>query len=189
MAATRRDLTQMVRDGRFRDDLYFRLAVTRVELPALRDRSGDVALLAQTFWQRLCPGTAMPHSLLHRLVDHDWPGNVRELQNAVARYVALGDLALRRNAALTRPAPTLPRPAVGSADTAAVDPNDSGSFERILDLGLSLPQARKQLVAEFERCYVERALAAHDGNVTRAATASGVGSRYFRLIRARCNRG
>ncbi len=182
MAATRRDLVDMVREGRFRDDLYFRLAVTRVELPPLRERCGDVARLAQTFWQRLCPGSAIPAPLLGRLEAAQWPGNVRELQNTVARYVALGDLAWRRS-------PVAPLRVESSNEHESVStpqPEPSRDvFQRILERGLPLPEARKEIVREFERRYVERVLDEQGGSISKAAQASGVGDRYFRLIRAR----
>src|SRR6185436_16593176 len=94
LAATRRDLDREVQEGRFRDDLFFRLAVTRIELPPLRKRRGDIRLLANVFWERLArDGSAAPEALLAKLETQPWPGNVRELHHAVARYVALGDLA------------------------------------------------------------------------------------------------
>ena len=93
IAATRRDLDREVRAGRFRDDLFFRLAVGRIDLPPLRRRRGDVAVLTRHFWRQIAgPERLVPPGLLERLEDHAWPGNVRELQNAIARHVAVGDL-------------------------------------------------------------------------------------------------
>jgi transcriptional regulator with GAF, ATPase, and Fis domain len=92
LAATRRDLDRMVQDGRFRDDLFFRLAVGRVELPPLRDRDGDVRFLAAHFWRALGGTEAGPPAdALQRWAEHAWPGNVRELHNAIVRQLALGD--------------------------------------------------------------------------------------------------
>src|SRR5262249_43761560 len=94
LAATRRNLDQEVQEGRFRDDLFFRPAVARIELPPLRDRQGDVGVLAQHFWQQLGGrNRAIPYDLLRRWENYGWPGNVRELHNAVARQLALGTLA------------------------------------------------------------------------------------------------
>ncbi len=93
LAATRRDLDHEVQAGRFREDLFYRLAVARVELPPLRERKGDVELLARFFWRKLGGAEDVTPEILARFEDHDWPGNVRELRNAVARRVALGDLA------------------------------------------------------------------------------------------------
>src|SRR5204862_4534863 len=93
IAATRRDLDREVQAGRFRDDLFHRLAVARIELPPLRRRRGDVALLAR-FFCGLLGGTptSLPSELLRRWETDPWPGNIRELRNAVARRLALGDL-------------------------------------------------------------------------------------------------
>jgi two-component system, NtrC family, response regulator AtoC len=93
IAATNRDLEAAYRDGTFRKDLYFRLNVVTVHLPALRDRRSDVPMLVHHFLDRYAPGAnlqvtpAAMKSLLH----YDWPGNVRELENCVARAVTLGD--------------------------------------------------------------------------------------------------
>jgi transcriptional regulator with GAF, ATPase, and Fis domain len=168
IAATRRDLDQEVQEGRFRDDLYFRLAVARVELPALRERRGDVGVLARHFWQDLGGDPALlPYEVLERFERHDWPGNVRELRNAVARQLALGDLG----------SPLEPR----------VSPieNQADAIERVLAMNLPFPRARQLVQGEFERRYLERVLAAHGGNIARAAQASGIARRYFNLILAR----
>src|SRR6185369_16309928 len=87
LAATRRNLDREVQAGRFRDDLFFRLAVARIELPPLRARRGDVLLLARHFWRQLGRTDALPPELVQRLSDSSWPGNVRELYNTVARYL------------------------------------------------------------------------------------------------------
>jgi two-component system, NtrC family, response regulator HydG len=167
IAATRRNLDRAVQDGQFREDLYFRLAVGRIELPPLRRRRGDVELLARHFFtQHGGTDRADLSRFLSRVTDHSWPGNVRELSNAVARHVALGDTNLRENA---------DAPVGGNKEPIAA----------ILDLGLPLPEARKRVVDELERRYVERVLALHDGHVGKAAAASGIARRYFELIRAR----
>ncbi len=125
----------------------------------------------------------MPDSLLPRLEARRWPGNVRELQNTVARYAALGELAWIRGTGAREdaPAPAAPH------EAPAPGPVTQG-FDHILAQGLSLPDARKELVRQFERSYVERALAESSGCVSKAAKASGVGARYFRMIRARSHK-
>ena len=169
VAATRRDLDREVQAGRFRDDLFYRLAVGRVELPPLRGRRGDVAVLARLFWSQLAPaGLAMPAGLLERLEDYAWPGNVRELQNAIAYQVAVGDLPARD---------------AGAAGDAGVDVVDT-----VLRKNLPLPRARAEIVAEFERRYVRRVLEMYGGNVGKAAAASGIALRYFQLLKARMSR-
>jgi DNA-binding NtrC family response regulator len=175
MAATRRDLDHEVQAGRFRDDLFFRLAVARIELPALRNRHGDVSLLASHFWKVLgAREDPIPYDLLRRYEDYSWPGNVRELHNAVARQLALGGLAELDSMRASSP------------------PSSSGSgrdlIDSVLDLDLPLAPARQRVIEEFERRYVERMLSRHEGNVGRAAAASGIARRYFQILRARAGK-
>jgi PAS domain S-box-containing protein len=94
VAATHRDLRQMVRDGKFREDLYFRLHVFPIHLPALRDRGADVGLLATAFMERFARRVGkhiqpLNEEQLRLLRDYDWPGNVRELQNVIERAIIL----------------------------------------------------------------------------------------------------
>ncbi len=94
IAATNVDLRQAVREGRFRDDLYYRLNVITVDLPALRSRREDIPLLAAHFLKRFSEENGLPLRTLHAdtlrtLVDYDWPGNVRELENVIERCVVL----------------------------------------------------------------------------------------------------
>ncbi|MGH7894185.1 MAG: sigma-54-dependent transcriptional regulator, partial [Candidatus Binatia bacterium] len=94
IAATNRDLEAAVREGRFREDLFFRLAVILVPVPPLRDRGSDVLLLAQHFIARSAKEAdvavrGLSPAAAERLLAHEWPGNVRELQNAIERAVAL----------------------------------------------------------------------------------------------------
>ncbi len=186
MAATRRDLLKMVHDGKFRDDLYYRLAVTRIDLPPLRERQGDLGRLVETFWDRLCGGDERPSAaLMEGFARYGWPGNVRELHNAVARCVALGESAWLDDGS-RREVGALPSPSpVDAGPASRIDELPQDMFESILAEDLPLPAARRKVVAEFEQLYVQRALQRTNGNVTQAAQASGVGSRYFRLIRAR----
>jgi transcriptional regulator with GAF, ATPase, and Fis domain len=173
LAATRRDLDAEVRAGRFRDDLFFRLAVGRIQLPPLRRRAGDIGVLANHFWRTLAgDGRPLPAGLLERLEDYAWPGNVRELKNAIARYVALGEL----------PSACEGEPVSGEwpLTTAGDD-----AIERVLARDLPLPRARAEVVREFERRYLVRVLDRHGGNVSRAAAAAGIALRYFQLLRAR----
>jgi two-component system, NtrC family, response regulator HydG len=93
IAATRRDLDREVQAGRFRNDLFHRLAVSRVELPPLREREGDVPVLARKFWRTLTGKDDLPADFLSRAEGYEWPGNVRELHHAVVRRIALGELA------------------------------------------------------------------------------------------------
>jgi DNA-binding NtrC family response regulator len=94
LAASNEDLMKLVRDGRFREDLYHRLNVISVQLPPLRDRKEDIPLLVERFLAQFCqengkPPRAFTHPAMKLLMDYDWPGNVRELENVVERSVVL----------------------------------------------------------------------------------------------------
>ena len=166
IAATRRNLDKEVELGRFRDDLFHRLAVARIEMPPLRDRREDIPALARHLWQTLGGVEPLPDALIARLRDEPWPGNVRELRNAVARHLALGDLET----------PTAPAR------------DSSVSMETLLASDMSFIEARDRLVEEFERRFVDRLLAEHGGDSARAAAASGIGRRYFQKLRKRSSR-
>ena len=93
IAATNRDLETEYRNGAFRKDLYFRLAVVAVHLPALRERRTDIPMLVHWFLDRYAPGSSiqLTHAAMKCFLQYDWPGNVRELENCIERAVALGD--------------------------------------------------------------------------------------------------
>jgi DNA-binding NtrC family response regulator len=179
ISATRRDLDRMVQQGRFRDDLFHRLAVARIELPPLRDRRGDVGLLARNFWAHHGGDAAhVPANLLRDWEDYAWPGNVRELRNAVARRIALGDLA-----DMGAGSPSAPPPPPGRAPVPHHVARDGDPIAAILALDLPLAEARQRAIDELERRYLEQVLEANDGNVTRAAAAAGVARRHFHRLK------
>lgn len=170
LAATRRDLDREVQQGRFRDDLFYRLAVARIELPPLRHRHGDIGRLSRHFWDLLGgKSQPIPYELFERFEDYSWPGNIRELHNTVARRLALGELA--------------------DDDPVGKDATDGGAQDDVvawvLSLDLPLTRAKQRLMTEFERRYVQRVLTKHDGDVGKATAASGIARRYFNLLRAR----
>jgi two-component system, NtrC family, response regulator HydG len=190
LAATRRDLDQEVQAGRFRDDLYFRIAVARVELPPLRRRASDIPVLVRHFWKELEGPGVPPAALIERFLKHTWPGNVRELANAVARQIALGDLSPGPDSAQTGEparrtglANEVLRPAAVDLASDHAPPRDV--LSSVLDRDLPLARAREIVVDEFERRYVERVLARNNGSVTQAAAASGLARRYFQILRAK----
>ena len=179
LAATRRDLEREIQAGRFRDDLYYRLAVARIELPPLRSRDGDVRLLAEHFWSVVMPGgSPISEELLARFESYNWPGNVRELYNAVLHHAALGDLADPK-ALSSRPPP----PAPGDEATPAGDVVAS-----VIERHLPFPQARQKVLEDFEERYVDAMLALHENSISKAAAAAGIARRYFYTIRARRGR-
>ena len=110
IAATNRDLEALVREGRFREDLYYRLNVLRIEMPPLRARGADVALLARHFVRTFSgefnrPATAIDDAAPTRLMAYDWPGNARELRNVIERAVLLVRATRSAAAGLRRPPP------------------------------------------------------------------------------------
>jgi len=190
VSATRRDLEREIQAGRFRDDLFFRLAVARVELPPLRARVGDVELLSRYFWRQYGGIDAeLTNELLGRLTSYDWPGNVRQLANVVAQRIALGDLAPAHFAGRDRTA------SAGSSDSfAPASQTGAGAGARtasrdmvdeVIANALPFQVARERVLTDFELRYTEAILAAHGGNVSRAAAASGIARRYFYVLRSR----
>jgi two-component system, NtrC family, response regulator HydG len=183
LAATRRDLDREIQAGRFRDDLFHRLAVARIELPPLRHRLGDITNLGLHFWREMGGDPhAIPRGLVQKWEDYPWPGNVRELRNTIARQLALGELASAQPQRLTGSVPPPPTP------TGPPPAGSNDAIDRFVDMDLPYPQARDRILEEFESRYVARLLARHNGDVAKAAAASGIGRRYFQKLKARSHR-
>ena len=160
LAATNRDLDAMVRAGKFREDLFYRLNVFPVRVPPLRERGDDTALLARAFAERLARRMGRRLEPLHpddcrRLQDYSWPGNVRELQNVIERAIIL---STGPRLDLNRAMPASAAPARSSVEAA------SGSPARIL--------SAKELES-FERANLESALAACGGKISGQDGAAG----------------
>ena len=148
VAATHRNLAHECRVGRFREDLFYRLAVTRIRVPPLRHRVEDIPILADTFASEL--GAALAPDALRALSGYEWPGNVRELRNVVQRIVL-------------------------QLDDVAAQPLAEGEHPmRDGDRLRPLVEARRLATAAFEREYLQAALAQSGGIVSRAAKAAGV---------------
>lgn len=166
IAASNHQLAAMAARGEFRLDLYFRLNVLPLTLPPLRERSEDIAALAQHFVGRFArefgrPVAGLAPTALRRLLAHRWPGNVRELQHVIERAVLLA-----RGTSLTD----------ADIDVGAPAPRDLACE--------SLRAAKAKLIEDFERSFIERLLSEHGGNVTHAADAAGKNRRsFFELIR------
>lgn len=178
IAATRRDLEAEVAAGRFRDDLFFRLAVARVTLPPLRDRPEDIEVLARHFWGMHTAGrsVAFPEELLGRLRSYSWPGNVRELSNTMARLAAFGDLAAKEGHLFMRRGVAVPT--TGEPDF----------IDTVVARQLKLAPARDLVISEFERRYLAFLDGVHGDERARVA-ASGVSDRYLRTLRGRARQG
>jgi transcriptional regulator with GAF, ATPase, and Fis domain len=180
VAATNRDLRAMVKEGKFREDLYFRLAVVSVPIPSLRERRDDIPLLVAHFIRhmgrkdfRLSTGT------MERLQAYEWPGNVRELRNLVERAVSLSD----ENQAI--PNSLSEGRGLGGAQTPAGQvslPAGSPSGKELVELPFK--EAKGMLIEAFEREYLVNLLDRHSGNISRAALEAGIDRNYIhRLIK------
>jgi DNA-binding NtrC family response regulator len=167
VAATNRRLDDMVEEGKFRQDLFFRLAVIRVELPPLRRRRDDVPMLALEIARRVRrdvdPSSWFDAHALEVLQSYDWPGNVRELRNVVERLSALPELK----------AESVLR---GGASSSGADVDGL--------LHLQYHEAKEQLLESFEKRYLEAMLDREGGVVARAAERAGVPRQtFFRLLK------
>ncbi|WP_234023450.1 sigma 54-interacting transcriptional regulator [Sorangium cellulosum] len=155
VAATNRNLAREVERGKFREDLYYRLAVIQVALPPLRERQGDVPLLVRRFEEELRPRSGSPPPLSEEVVAalaaRSWPGNVRELRNAVARALSLG------TAGSAGGPPSPAAPSGGAQGAPAVDLNEP------------LLAGRERVAEAYEKAYLDAALKQTGGNVSRAA--------------------
>jgi DNA-binding NtrC family response regulator len=166
VAATHRDLKAEAKAGRFREDLYHRLAVIEVVLPPLRERREDIPLLVDTLLEQLgLPSTELSAETRQLFAQYDWPGNVRELRNAVARVTSLGPELGMPEALTTLPPPTAAPP--GRAP---------------LEVDLPFKEAKERLVESFERDYLAQLLRRFEGNLSRAARESGIHRVHLRRL-------
>lgn len=171
VAASNLALEQEVQAGRFRRDLYYRINVLPLRLPALSQRREDIALLAAHFLARHCRATGEPPRsfsarALEKLEAYAWPGNVRELENVVERAVVLG-----RGAVIEAAEIDLPGLDPGTAE-AASGPAREETHE-------TFRAAKSRVVRDFELTYLQRLLRRHDGNISRAARDAGKNRRAF----------
>jgi len=155
IAATNSDLTRMVAEGTFREDLYYRLNVIPIQLPPLRDRRDDIPLLVKHFLAKFAPGSSVhaSQSAMRALMAYDWPGNVRQLENAMERAVAL--CAGRSEIDVG----DLPPEAQQAPDASR------SRYVEFPEEGLDLPQ----YLATIERDLIQDALDRTNGNRNRAA--------------------
>ncbi len=169
VSASHRDLAQEVQEGRFRQDLFYRLQVIEIAVPALRERREDIPLLVGALANRIAaesgtPAVAPSPELIERLSQGDYPGNVRELENALHRALALGDAAIP---AAARPVATQ----AGVSSAALGPPTDA------ID---DLPNDLQAHLDTLERSILQRALQAHAYNRTAAAARLGISLRQMR---------
>ncbi len=177
VSASNRNLRESAARGEFREELYYRVNVIAIELPPLRDRAGDVELLARAFLRRYGQERVsdIDPEAMAALRAYPWPGNVRELQNVIERACALADdrtvrrtelpeYLLRAEPLRVGPAPGPAGPATGTA------------------AGLPLQQAREQWMNSLESAYVRDLLERSDGNISAAAKAAGIDRKTFHRL-------
>lgn len=162
VAATHRDLATEVQEERFRQDLFFRLAVVNVHLPPLRDRGRDILTLARHLLANMGAAEALDLEgpLEQALMAYHWPGNVRELRNAIERAIHLGA------------AHALPMFDEHDVEPALADAPD-----------LPFKEAKAHIVSGFERAYVQRLMQRHHGKISAASRDAGIDRNYlYRLL-------
>ncbi|MGH7392398.1 MAG: sigma-54-dependent transcriptional regulator [Candidatus Rokuibacteriota bacterium] len=176
VSATNRNLRDAAARGAFREELYYRVNVIAIELPPLRDRAGDVELLARAFVEKYGQGrvTAIEDAAMTALVRYAWPGNVREVQNVIERACALTDGATVRRADL--PEYLLAGESVRAAGTGGGAPPVSAAT------GLPLQEAREHWLQSLETAYLRDVLERHGGNISAAAKAAGVDRKTFHRL-------
>jgi transcriptional regulator with GAF, ATPase, and Fis domain len=186
VAATNRDLRQMVNAGTFREDLYFRLSVIHVEMPPLRERKDDIPALAEVFLREFSGRRNLPLAFAPDAVTllqaHSWPGNVRELKNVVERAASLAegpvvrrnDLMIHRDGAPVR----------GGSAAAGAAAAGGGVEMPVASLapGIDFKEAKQRVVDAFELTYLKALLERHDGNITRSAQEAGLTRYHLREL-------
>ena len=173
IAATNKEFEKEIAEGRFREDLYYRLSVIPIQVPALRERREDIPLLARHFLERFRKSMEKPiegisPEAMNRLESYDWPGNVRELENTLERAVALEtgrEISLR----------VLPDRIAGYSGTSGMGTSGTPAAEFPED-GLDFEKS----IAETERRYLQAALAKAGGVRTRASELLKISYRSFR---------
>jgi DNA-binding NtrC family response regulator len=202
IAATNRNLEDEVRAGRFRQDLFYRLSVVRLHLPALRDRSDDIPALVQHFLdtghynkrgdELRVRGVA--RDAMTSLQAYPWPGNVRELVNVVERAVSFcetGTVQLSDLPDYVRSAKPAPPPVPKDARRAAtMNPSVPMTAsaptpqppEELTSEGITFKDAKERWVASFERDYILQMLRRHGGNISHAARDADIDRKYFRKL-------
>jgi transcriptional regulator with GAF, ATPase, and Fis domain len=183
VAATNRDLRAMVNEGTFREDLFYRLSVVQIELPALRERPEDVPLLARSFLDhfvaRRFPGEdkkfTVSKEAMARMQAFAWPGNVRELKNTIERAASLADeleLSVRDLMPTSQRTPVAAMPGGSTA-------------EQFVEENVPFKEAKQAVVDAFESAYLKSLLDKHGGNVTRSAQSAGLTRYHLRELAKR----
>jgi DNA-binding NtrC family response regulator len=166
IAATNRSLKQLVKDGKFREDLYYRLNVVKIDLPPLRDRTEDIPLLIAHFTQKYAHGSEPAKQIspeaVEVLLNYSWPGNIRELENAIER------------ACVTTRDPVIQ---IKNLPADVINPPKAASASMAVDLGRPLAELVRDAVAQIESEYIRKALTKTHGHIGRCAEICGLSRR------------
>ncbi len=200
IAATNRNLEDEVREGRFRQDLYYRLSVVKLNLPPLRERVDDIPLLCGHFlenghYNRGPDGTqrvgGVSQSAMKQLQAYHWPGNIRELVNVIERAVSFCDGGLIEaqefpdyvRDAIKKPLRDRPSTAVSPTVPAPPSLTDSSQVPaEVVDTSVTFKDAKEKWVSSFERDYIISLLKRHKGNISHAAREADIDRKYFRKL-------
>jgi two-component system response regulator HydG len=180
IAATNVDFKRAMRDGKFREDLYYRLSPLRIDLPALRDRLEDIPVIARRLLERHSAragreGLTFSESAMAALTAYPWPGNVRELSNAIEFALTLSSGAVIDAEQLPSYVPASRREAPAPVATTA---------QALINTEVPYSQARADTLRDFERGYLEELMRVTDGNLSAAARRSGIDrSNLRRMLR------
>ncbi len=165
IATTNRRLEDEINQGRFREDLYFRLSVLRIDVPPLREHVEDIEVLISSFLEELGASDRidlLAREVLAELKRHTWPGNVRELRNYVERFVVADDRAVGRE-----------------------EPSQEKSIDPVIadiDLSKAFRESKDSIIADFERRYLRALLAWAQGNVSKAARKANLDRMYLHRL-------
>ncbi len=183
VAATHRELEREVNRGRFRDDLFYRLAKVSVRVPPLRDRLEDLSALVDSFLQafgRRDGGRLFSPAVLEQMLHHDWPGNVRELRNYVERSIVLDDVpppAMR-----TLRSGEMPVFRLENIDKEKGSPAPPSSAPAEIDRSLPFRLAKERAIEKFERAYIGPLLEECEGNMSKAARTARMDRMYLHQL-------
>ena len=184
ISATNRNLEEMVKDQTFRQDLFYRLAKVQIPLPPLRDREGDVVMIAEHFLERLNQQNqgyrhiaGITPNALHQLAAWSWPGNVRELRNVIERAYTFADRDMIHSADLTAQIQTV------QAQQVIAD-QGKGALNFDIPDNYSLKEAKERIISTFEKDYLQQLLDRHQNNISAVSREAGIDRRHvYRLMK------